>query len=162
MNITRKSEYTDFLEELNNNDYCKTLKNETEFNINNHYFDKCNIVLSFLEYMPNLEKLVLIGCKLKKLEYISNLKHLKYLNLMDTNVKDLSFLKNSNSIVELNMFGSPARDFSPILNLNNLNHVYTVESKASLILFTHLKNLKRFNNYLLISNYWRRVSNTRT
>ncbi|OOR28268.1 leucine-rich repeat domain-containing protein [Bacillus cereus] len=92
-----------------------------------------------LEYMTNLENLILEGVGLKNIEFISNLKqlnnvnvshnqieditplsslkNLQWLNLADNHIKDVTVIGSMLDLLSLNLAGNEIRDVRPLIQL---------------------------------------------
>ena len=161
MIINKQNPYDKFCNDLTDIEFCNNLSKETEFTLHNPgCFIKISVDLYFLKFMPNLEKLVIIGCNFKNIKCIEELKNIKILVLRSANIRNLDFLKDLKYLEELDISDTPVRDFSPMLGLPNLKEVSTVESNASFCIFKHLKNLKMFNSRYIIYKHWRKSGTT--
>lgn len=80
--------------------------------------------LSFLEYMPNLEYLIIVECNVTDISPLANLKKLKYLELFMNAVTDISPLAECTSLRDVNLCFNPITDISPLFGLEKLENIW--------------------------------------
>lgn len=79
--------------------------------------------LSFLEYTPKVEYLVISDTTVTDITPISNLKKLKYLEIYQNPITDLSPLAECTALEDINLTYISASDLSPLYGLN-LKHIW--------------------------------------
>jgi len=82
--------------------------------------------IDFVEFMPNLEYLILAHTQLQYIEPIRHCKKLKFLELDWAPLKDLSPLKECTALEDLNL-GKVYADFAPIGEMTWLKNLWMVE-----------------------------------
>ena len=80
--------------------------------------------LSFLNYMPNMQYLLLCEVPAQDFSMLAGLTELKYLELFLTSFTDASLLSNMTKLEDLNICYTGVRDFAPIMELPNLKHLW--------------------------------------
>jgi Leucine-rich repeat (LRR) protein len=80
--------------------------------------------LSFLEYMPNLEYLILVECDIQDITPLGSLKKLKYLELFMNRVTDISALSGCESLRDVNICFNPITDISPLYEIETLENIW--------------------------------------
>ncbi len=80
--------------------------------------------LSFLNYMPNMEYLLLCENYFSDITPMASLKKLKYLEMFENSVKDLSPLASCTALEDLNLCYNPFQDVTPLLELENLQNIW--------------------------------------
>ena len=86
--------------------------------------------IDFVEYMPNLEYLILAHTQLQDIEPISTCKKLKFLELDWSPVRDLTPLKGCTALEDLNL-GKVYADFTPIGEMTWLKNLWMVECSTA-------------------------------
>ena len=86
--------------------------------------------IEFVEYMPNLQYLILAHTQLQYIDPISTCKNLKFLELDWSPVKDLSPLKGCTALEDLNL-GKVYADFTPIGEMTWLKNLWMVECSTA-------------------------------
>ena len=81
--------------------------------------------VSFLEFMPDLEYLILAHTEVQYIDAISNCKKLKFLELDWSCVKDLTPLQGCTALEDLNI-GKTWVDITPVLEMTWLKHLYMI------------------------------------
>ena len=80
--------------------------------------------LSFLEYMPNLQYLILVECDIADISPLANLKKLKYLELFMNRITDISPLAGCESLRDVNICFNPITDISPLYGIETLENIW--------------------------------------
>ncbi len=80
--------------------------------------------LSFLNYMPNMEYLLLCSNFTDDISPLANLKKLRYLEMFQNSVTDLSPLAECTALEDLNITYNPFQDVTPLLELENLQNIW--------------------------------------
>ena len=86
--------------------------------------------IDFVEYMPNLQYLILAHTQLQYIDPISTCKKLKFLELDWSPVKDLTPLKGCTALEDLNL-GKVYADFTPIEEMTWLKNLWMVECSSA-------------------------------
>ena len=86
--------------------------------------------IEFVEYMPNLQYLILAHTQLQYIDPISTCKNLKFLELDWSPVKDLSPLTGCTALEDLNL-GKVYADFTPIEQMTWLKNLWMVECSTA-------------------------------
>ena len=117
--------------------------------------------IDFVEYMPNLQYLILAHTQLKYIDPISTCKNLKFLELDWSPVQDLSPLKGCTALEDLNL-GKVYADFTPVGEMKWLKNLWMVEcSTADRYRMTQaLPGTKvMVNGAATVANGWRKLDN---
>lgn len=80
--------------------------------------------LSFLNYMPNMQYLLLCEIPARDFTPLKNLKNLRYLELFITEFRDTSLLSEMEHLEDLNICYTQVDDITPILKLKNIQHLW--------------------------------------
>lgn len=80
--------------------------------------------LSFLEYTPNIEYLIIADSGVRDITPVGHLKKLKYLEMFLNRVQDISALANCTELRDLNMCYNGVTDITPLLELKHLEHLW--------------------------------------
>lgn len=80
--------------------------------------------LSFVQYMPDLEYLLLCGNGIKDITPLAGLQKLKYLELFANSVTDISALSQCPALEDVNLCYNTITDITPLLELENLNNIW--------------------------------------
>lgn len=80
--------------------------------------------LSFLEYTPNIEYLIIADSGVKDITPVGHLKKLKYLEMFMGSVSDISALAQCTQLRDLNMCYNHVTDITPLLELEHLEHLW--------------------------------------
>lgn len=80
--------------------------------------------ISFVNYMPDLEVMVIAMNPLVDISPLANCPKLEYLELNSTQVVDLSPLANSQSLRHINIANCPISDISPLYGLTELERLW--------------------------------------
>lgn len=80
--------------------------------------------LSFLEYTPNIEYLIVADSRVSDITPIGNLKKLKYLEIFLNHITDISPLAGCTELRDLNMCYNLVSDFTPLLELEHLENLW--------------------------------------
>ena len=80
--------------------------------------------LSFLEYTPNIEYLIIADSGVRDITPVGHLKKLKYLEMFVNRVQDISPLANCTELRDLNMCYNGVTDITPLLELKHLEHLW--------------------------------------
>ena len=86
--------------------------------------------IDFVEYMPNLQYLILAHTQLQSIDPISSCKKLKFLELDWAPVKDLSPLTGCTALEDLNV-GKIYADFAPVEEMTWLKNLWMVECSTA-------------------------------
>lgn len=86
--------------------------------------------IEFVEYMPNLQYLILAHTQLQYIEPISTCKNLKFLELDWSPVRDLTPLLGCTALEDLNL-GKVYADFTPIEQMTWLKNLWMVECSTA-------------------------------
>ena len=86
--------------------------------------------IDFVEYMPNLQYLILAHTQLQYIEPISSCKKLKFLELDWSPVRDLTPLKECTALEDLNL-GKVYADFAPIEQMTWLKNLWMIECSSA-------------------------------
>ena len=86
--------------------------------------------IDFVEYMPNLQYLILAHTQLQYIDPISTCKNLKFLELDWSPVKDLSPLTGCTALEDLNL-GMVYADFSPVEEMTWLKNLWMVDCSSA-------------------------------
>ena len=86
--------------------------------------------IEFVEYMPNLQYLILAHTQLQYIEPISTCKNLKFLELDWSPVRDLTPLQGCTALEDLNL-GKVYADFTPIGEMSWLKNLWMVECSTA-------------------------------
>jgi len=114
-----------------------------------------------VEFMPNLEYLILAHTQLQYIEPISTCKKLKFLELDWSPVRDLTPLKGCTALEDLNL-GKVYADFTPVGEMTWLKNLWMVEcSTASRYQMSQaLPNTKvMLAGSATVANGWRNLDN---
>jgi len=82
--------------------------------------------IDFVEYMPNLEYLILAHTQVQYIEPIRSCKKLKFLELDWTPIRDLTPLKDCTALEDLNL-GNTFADFTPVGEMDWLKNLWMVD-----------------------------------
>ena len=88
--------------------------------------------LSFLEYMPNLQYLILVECDIQDITALGSLKKLKYLELFMNRITDISPLSGCESLRDVNICFNPITDISPLYEIETLENIWASGLACSL------------------------------
>lgn len=80
--------------------------------------------LSFLEYTPNIEYLIVADSRVQDITPIGHLKKLKYLEIFLNQISDISALAGCTELRDLNMCYNLVRDFTPLQELEHLENIW--------------------------------------
>lgn len=80
--------------------------------------------VSFLEYMPNLEYLIIADTMVSDITPMQNLKKLKYLEAFLCNIRDISPLTGCTALEDVNLSNNPIRDITPLAQIESLNNIW--------------------------------------
>ena len=86
--------------------------------------------IEFVEFMPNLQYLILAHTQLQYIEPISTCKNLKFLELDWSPVRDLTPLQGCTALEDLNL-GKVYADFTPIGEMSWLKNLWMVECSTA-------------------------------
>ena len=86
--------------------------------------------IDFVQYMPNLEYLILAHTQLQDIGPISTCKKLKFLELDWSPVRDLTPLKGCTALEDLNL-GKVYADFTPVGEMTWLKNLWMVECSSA-------------------------------
>ena len=86
--------------------------------------------IEFVEYMPNLQYLILAHTQLQYIDPISTCKKLKFLELDWSPLKDLSPLTGCTALEDLNL-GMTYADFAPIEQMTWLKNLWMVDCSSA-------------------------------
>jgi Leucine-rich repeat (LRR) protein len=86
--------------------------------------------IDFVEYMPNLQYLILAHTQLQYIDPISTCKNLKFLELDWSPVRDLTPLQGCTALEDLNL-GKVYADFTPIGEMSWLKNLWMVECSTA-------------------------------
>ena len=86
--------------------------------------------ISFVEYMPDLEYLILAHTSIQYIEPIRSCKKLKFLEVDWTGIRDLSPLEDCTSLEDLNV-GNTSVDLTPLKKLTWLKNLWATFRSAS-------------------------------
>jgi len=117
--------------------------------------------IDFVEYMPNLEYLILAHTQLQYIEPISTCKKLKFLELDWSPVRDLTPLKGCTALEDLNL-GKVYADFTPVGEMTWLKNLWMVEcsTRARYEMTQALPNTRvMVTGAATVANGWRDLDN---
>lgn len=117
--------------------------------------------IDFVEYMPNLEYLILAHTQVQYIEPISTCKKLKFLELDWTPIRDLNPLKGCTALEDLNL-GNTFADFTPVEEMTWLNNLWMVDCSADARsqMTQALPNTKvMITGAATVANGWRNLEN---
>jgi len=117
--------------------------------------------IDFVEFMPNLEYLILAHTQLQYIEPIQHCKKLKFLELDWAPLKDLTPLKGCTALEDLNL-GKVYADFSPIGEMTWLKNLWMVEcsTRARYEMTQALPDTKvMITGAATVANGWRDLDN---
>lgn len=80
--------------------------------------------LSFLEFMPNLEYLIVADTKVSDITPMQHLKKLKYLEAFANTIRDISPLAGCTALEDVNICHNWIQDFEPLMELPNLKNIW--------------------------------------
>lgn len=80
--------------------------------------------LSFLNYMPNMQYLIIADNEVTDITPVASLKKLKYFEMFLNKVTDISPLAQCTALQDVNLCYNPFKDISPLLELENLQHIW--------------------------------------
>lgn len=87
--------------------------------------------MSFLEYLPNLQYLILADTPVKDISFVSNLKELKYLEIFISDVRDYWPLVSCTNLEYLNIGYTAYEDITALSQLTWLDHLWAGTSGLS-------------------------------
>ena len=117
--------------------------------------------IDFVEYMPNLEFLILAHTQLQYIEPISTCKKLKFLELDWSPLRDLTPLKECTALEDLNL-GNTFADFAPVAEMTWLKNLWMIgcSSRARYEMPQALPNTKvMVTGEATVANGWRDLDN---
>jgi len=117
--------------------------------------------IDFVEFMPNLEYLILAHTQLQYIEPIRHCKKLKFLELDWSPVKDLAPLKECTALEDLNL-GNTFADFAPIGEMTWLKNLWMVDcsTRARYEMTQALPNTRvMVTGDATVANGWRDLDN---
>ena len=117
--------------------------------------------IDFVEYMPNLEYLILAHTQLQYIEPISTCKKLKFLELDWSPLRDLTPLKGCTALEDLNL-GNVHADFAPVGEMTWLKNLWMVgcSTRARYEMTEALPNTKvMVTGAATVANGWRDLDN---
>ncbi len=94
--------------------------------------------ISFLNYMPNMQYLLLADTLVTDLTPIGNLPELIYLELFVTNFRDLAPLANCKKLEDINLCWTYFKNIGVLIDMPNLKHVWLIGSTYSQTEFQEL------------------------
>lgn len=95
-------------------------------------FGHMNITdISFVQYMPNLEFLIIGATKVTDLSPLAGAQKLKYLEAFYSGVEDISALAECPALEDVNICHNKITDFTPLLGLEKLQHIWIAGHKIS-------------------------------
>lgn len=94
--------------------------------------------ISFLNYMPNMQYLLLADTLVTDLTPIGNLTELIYLELFVTNFRDLAPLANCKKLEDINLCWTYFKNIGVLIDMPNLKHVWLIGSTYSQTEFQEL------------------------
>lgn len=80
--------------------------------------------LSFLNYMPNMQYLIIADNEVTDITPVASLKKLKYFEMFLNKVTDISPLAQCTALEDVNLCFNPFKDVSPLLELEHLQHIW--------------------------------------
>ncbi|EJQ90693.1 hypothetical protein IGW_04225, partial [Bacillus cereus ISP3191] len=112
--------------------------------------------ISGLEYMTNIEELVLDNIELKNVDFISNLRSLKAVKLTSNQLENIEPLSKLDKLEKIDISDNNVKDIRPLFTLNAMKNLNVSNNKlndASLQEIQQLKNLEVLKlNHNEISN----------
>lgn len=117
--------------------------------------------IDFVEFMPNLEYLILAHTQLNYIEPIRHCKKLKFLELDWSPIRDLTPLKDCTALEDLNL-GNTFADFAPVGEMTWLKNLWMVgcSSGARSRMTQALPNTKvMVTGAATVANGWRNLEN---
>ena len=117
--------------------------------------------IDFVEYMPNLEYLILAHTQLQYIEPIRHCKNLKFLELDWSPIKDLTPLKECTALEDLNL-GNTFADFEPVGEMTWLKNLWMIgcSSRAKYQMTQALTDTKiMITGDATVANGWRDLDN---
>ncbi len=117
--------------------------------------------IDFVEFMPNLEYLILAHTQLQYIEPLRSCKKLRFLELDWSPLKDLSPLKDCTALEDLNL-GNTFADFTPIEEMTWLKNLWMVDcsTRARYQMTQALPNTKvMVTGAATVANGWRELDN---
>ena len=106
------------------NETCGSLKYCTK--LKNLDIGHCAMTdLSFLDYMPELDTLIISCSDFNDISHVASCKKLKYFEMAECQITDISPIAELTELEHLNIGGNTGIvDFSPLYNLKNLKRLY--------------------------------------
>ena len=120
-----------------------------------------SVNIDFVEFMPNLEYLILAHTQLQYIEPIRHCKKLKFLELDWSPIRDLSPLKECTALEDLNL-GNTFCDVTPILEMTWLKNLWMIgcSSRAKYEMTQALPDTKiMITGEATVANGWRDLEN---
>ena len=117
--------------------------------------------IDFVEYMPNLEFLILAHTQVQYIEPISTCKNLKFLELDWSPIRDLTPLQECTALEDLNL-GNTYADFTPVEEMTWLNNLWMIgcSSGARYRMTNALPGTKvMVTGSATVDNGWRELDN---
>ena len=117
--------------------------------------------IDFVEFMPNLQYLILAHTQLSYIEPISSCKNLKFLELDWSPLKDLTPLKGCTALEDLNL-GNVHTDFAPIAEMTWLKNLWMIDcsTRARYEMTQALPDTKvMVTGAATVANGWRDLDN---
>lgn len=117
--------------------------------------------IDFVEYMPNLQYLILAHTQLQYIDPISSCKKLKFLELDWCPLKDLTPLKECAALEDLNL-GNTFADFDPVAEMTWLKNLWMVDcsTRARYEMTQALPDTKvMVTGAATVANGWRDLDN---
>ena len=121
--------------------------------------------VSFLEYMPNLEYLIIADAPVSDISAMANLKKLKYLEAFLCNIRDITPLLGCTALEDVNLSNNPIQDITPLGQIETLNNiwisgrVWPQEQKAALNAAKPDAKIVYYQNHGSTSEGWRSLDN---
>lgn len=117
--------------------------------------------IDFVEFMPNLEYLILAHTQLQYIEPIKHCKKLKFLELDWSPLKDLTPLKECTALEDLNL-GNTFADFAPVAEMTWLKNLWMIDcsTRARYEMTQALPDTKvMVTGAATVANGWRDLDN---
>ena len=115
--------------------------------------------ISFVEYMPNLEYLILAHTSVQYIEPIRSCKKLKFLELDWTGIRDLTPLQDCTALEDLNI-GNTGVSVEPLIQMPWLKNVWMIFKKSAYILTQALPDTRVVSSgNATVASGWRDLPN---